>query len=125
MRSFGMLLIVCGILLVLVAYGMNTSVSSFGAGEVNNLGLLQQQMMVLQTGLAMFVAGSVLLAGGAIHESNVAHVSRLNGAPTAMEGVEDREERLAGVRRLNRIIGFSLLGALGVLIVVIVIASGG
>lgn len=123
MRSFGVLCIVCGILLVLIAFGMNTSVSSYGVGEVNNLGLLQQQMMVLQTGPGGFVAGSVLFAGAAIHDSHRLPRPDSASVSTITESDEDREERLAGVRRLNRVIGLTLLAAIALLVLVVIIAS--
>jgi hypothetical protein len=121
MRTVGVLLIAIGLLMVFGAFNMSTSVYSFGGGEVNNLGMLQKQMMVLQTGLSFFLGGSVLFGAAAIceHRSSLAPVT----AVTSEETHENDEERLAGVRRLNRIIGFTLLAAIGVLTLLIALAG--
>lgn len=50
------------------AFLMDTTVPAYslGVSEVNNLGLLQQQMMVYIGSIGMFVAGVVALAAGSI-----------------------------------------------------------
>jgi len=122
MRSFGGLLIILGIVLVLAAFNLDTGVSSYGLGEVNNIGLLQRQMMVLQTGLAAFISGSVLIAASPM--SNVSSESLMaHSALRSGETEEEHEERLAGVRRLNRNIGISVAALLALLILVAVIHS--
>lgn len=69
MRHSGIALIVLGVLVVLWGFMMDTTVSSagtyiggelIGGGSTHNLGLMQMQMMILQTGLAMFLAGAFL-----------------------------------------------------------------
>lgn len=53
------------------AFLMDTTVPAYslGVSEVNNLGLLQQQMMVYIGSIGMFVAGVVALSTGAILKS--------------------------------------------------------
>ena len=112
---------VVGLLMAFGAFNMDTSVSSFDGNSVNNLGLLQRQMMVLQTGLASFIAGSVLFGAAAITIP-----SQAVSAPTGVrvnESEEDREERLSGVRRLNRIIGGVVLAIFALLMIAAVVAS--
>lgn len=112
MRNAGALLMIIGALLALMAYIMETSVHSsgtfiggelVGGGSTHNLGLLQQQMMVLHTGLAAFVAGAFFFGSGGTGEAE-------HPMPTARqrtgfrdeETEEEREDRLAGVKRINR-----------------------
>jgi hypothetical protein len=69
MRGIGWILIAGALALIVWAWSMTTSVHTDinylpGIGlqepkDVVNLGLMQQQMMLLQAGLAMFVAGTV------------------------------------------------------------------
>lgn len=64
MRILGFVLMAVGAVMALIAFGMDTTVDSTDAGGIlpsrtHNLGLLQTQMMVLQTGLAMLIAGAV------------------------------------------------------------------
>jgi hypothetical protein len=66
-RSAGNLLIALSAIVVLVAFALDTSVHSYG-GEVNNIGLLQRQMMVLHVGLALAIVGAVLSGAGAVAE---------------------------------------------------------
>jgi hypothetical protein len=122
MRAFGSMLIAVGLLMAFAAFSMHTSVYGFG-GEVNNLGLLQQQMMVLQTGLAGFISGSVLVAGSPAVPSSAPSAVAGSAVRRDDESDEEREERVAGVRRLNRNIGISLAGLLLFLILVAVVAS--
>lgn len=124
MKSAGVILILVGFLMAFAAFNIDTSVSSFDSGSVNNLGLLQQQMMVLQTGLASFISGAVLygcaaIADGATPQStgSKSKVRRPN------ETEEERDQRVAAAARLNLTIALSLLG-LVILFVVVTISLG-
>jgi hypothetical protein len=69
MRAFGTVLMAIGALAALGAFTLDTAVASLGGPyglpeRTQNLGLLQFQMMVLQTGLASFIAGAVLVGSG-------------------------------------------------------------
>jgi hypothetical protein len=113
-----------GLLMAFGAFNMDTSVSSFDGGSVNNLGLLQQQMMLLQTGLASFIAGCVLYAGATIADGSAPHsTSSKSAVRRPHETEQEREQRVAAVARLNRAIAFGLLG-LVVLFVVVTISLG-
>ena len=121
MKSAGVVLIVIGMLMAFGAFNMDTSVSSFDGGSVNNLGLLQQQMMVLQTGLASFIAGAVLYGCASIASPS----QSLAPSPVARANETDdaREERLEGVRKLNRIIGLVVLAIFALLMLAAVVAT--
>jgi hypothetical protein len=79
MRAIGWTLIVIGVGFVLWAFGTATSVHTDmsyvpGVGieeakDVVNLGLLQNQMIRLQTGLALFIAGTVTACLGDIRSA--------------------------------------------------------
>jgi len=122
MRTWGGLLITIGLLMTLVAFSLDTSVSSFDGGAVNNLGLMQRQMMVLHTGLAAFIAGTVLVVGSVAQLGSSVAISETT-VVRPQETDEEREERLAGVRQLNRTIGYSLSGLLILIIAVVIIMS--
>lgn len=76
MKTTGGSLIALGIILLLIALGMETSVSTYMPptsiyappmpGSVNNLGLMQQQMMTFQAGLVAILGGKIFLAAGFI-----------------------------------------------------------
>ena len=116
---------ILGAILVAFAFGMDTTVyspsSSIGmeyipGSRTHNLGLLQNQMMLLQTGLAAFVSGTFLFGSGAGHVLS-------NGPAVGIrdrrenETDEERESRIAGVRLINKImIGVVLLAIIGVAI---------
>jgi hypothetical protein len=79
MKAAGGSLLVLGIILLLVALGMETSVSTYVPStsiyspsipeSVNNIGLLQKQMMTFQAGLAAILAGATFLAAGFVVEA--------------------------------------------------------
>jgi hypothetical protein len=121
MKSAGVVLIVIGMLMAFGAFNMDTSVSSFDGNSVNNLGLLQQQMMVLQTGLASFIAGAVLYGCGAI--ASPSQSLAVSPVVRANETDEAREERLQGVRKLNRIMGVVVLVVFVLLMIAAAIAT--
>lgn len=126
MKAAGGLLIGLGALLVLFAFDMDTTVFSagtliggeyVGGGSSHNLGLLQQQMMALHTGLATFIAGAVLYGFGATVEAT--QTAARTGSELSPEEIEEdweREERLAGVRRINIIMGIVTVGSLLVML---------
>lgn len=69
MRNAGGILMAIGAAVVVFAFTMDTTVYSsgtyiggsyVGGGSTHNLGLMQQQMMILHTGLAAFLAGAFL-----------------------------------------------------------------
>lgn len=111
MKSAGGLLMALGVILVAVAFGMDTTVyspsSSIGTeyipgSRTHNLGLLQSQMMLLQTGLAAFISGTFLCASGT---GRVLSNGPAEGIRDRRENETDeqRESRLAGVRLINKI----------------------
>ena len=73
MKGAGIAFMILGTIALIIAFFMKTSVSSYstlGSGEdVINIGLLQDQLMVWQLGLAAFVTGSLLFVGASILES--------------------------------------------------------
>ena len=79
MKVFGWVMSVIGILMISGSWLMTTSVhhdasySSLGgsqeASEILNIGLLQNQVMVLHTGSAFFLAGVVGLCFAALRDS--------------------------------------------------------
>lgn len=113
MRTAGGLLMALGVLVVLFAFAMDTTVYSsgtliggtyVGGGSTHNLGLLQQQMMVLHTGLAGFLAGAFLTGGAAANEGEgVRPLRRQWDDLREGETEEERDERVAGVERINQI----------------------
>lgn len=78
MRFFGGALLFVGVVAMVIAWMMSTSVEvplSYEIGgyatpsEVSNLGKMQTQMMVLHSGIGSFLAGSVIFAAGALLEA--------------------------------------------------------
>jgi hypothetical protein len=135
MKSAGTLLMSIGVVVALFAFMMDTTVSSsgtfiagsyIGGSSTYNLGLLQQQMMVFQSGLAAFVAGAFLYGSAA----RGAHYSESPspGIPASSgwrrvredETEEEREERLTRVRRTHIAIACVLAA---VILALIVLAS--
>jgi hypothetical protein len=118
MKTVGSLLIIVGIAAVWFAFVMDTTVSSpgtyiaesyVGGGSTYNLGLLQQQMMVFQSGLASFIAGAVLFGAGSLEEASDSR--KLKGD---LPGAREWTERDKLVHRI-------ILGA-GVVFVIVVVA---
>ena len=73
MRQAGILLMLAGAIGTFVAFLMPTTVETYsfsplGGSGVVNLGLLQNQMLVLHVGIGAFIAGAVLTGCGAIIE---------------------------------------------------------
>jgi len=55
-------LLILGVLLILIAFSMDTTVSGLGGQRYHNIGLQGQQQMLLILGGVMFLAGIVLFA---------------------------------------------------------------
>ena len=70
MKGVGITLMILGVIALVIAFFFKTTVpsySTFGSGsDVINIGLLQDQLMVWQFGLAAFVTGGLLFAAGSI-----------------------------------------------------------
>lgn len=66
MKSGGILLLLLGILVSLVAFGMDGSVASGSLSRVSNIGLLNTKLMAAVVGSALFVAGAVLIGAAEI-----------------------------------------------------------
>ena len=75
-------LILAGIAIVVVAFGLDTTVDAGAGRRVHNIGLQGQQQMLLILGCVLFLAGVVLLA-----------VVKLKQTPA-----EDEQDRAAGAR---------------------------
>ena len=109
---------VIGVVMTVVAFGMDTTVTStgtfiagtfVGGGSTHNLGLLQQQMMVLQTGLAAFLAGAFLFGiAPAAPQTNAPPPRRWDDVRDD-ETEEERDERVTRIRRRERI-GWAVIG---------------
>src|SRR3569833_3736666 len=70
MKGAGITFMILGVIVLVVAFAMKTSVtsySSFGnSGDVIDIGLLQNQLKVWQLGLTSFATGGVLFSAGTI-----------------------------------------------------------
>jgi hypothetical protein len=121
MRTLGVGLLLIGIALVLVGLNMDTSVYSPGSGGVlggayipgsyvNNTGLMQQQMLAVQAGLASLL-GAVMAFGFS------AVIDVLRPAAEPVSGIPaDSEEMRASQRRQARIVMFAVVGLLFLII---------
>ena len=73
MKGAGITLMILGVIALIIAIFFKTSVSSYSAfgseSDVINIGLLQDQLMVWQLGLAAFATGGLLFAAGSILQS--------------------------------------------------------
>jgi hypothetical protein len=114
-RHVGAVLMALGGLVTLFAFSMDTTVYSsgtfvggelIGGGSSYNLGLLQQQMMILHTGLAGFVAGAFLFGSDA---SSTIELPR-SSAEIEFE-IEDERRRIR--------IGLILLGVVAAIFLVL------
>jgi hypothetical protein len=119
-RNIGGLLMAVGVLVSLVAFTMDTTVYSsgtfiggqmIGGGSSYNLGLLQQQMMVLHTGLASFIAGAFLFGSNQDSSSDAPRTS----AEIEFE-IEDERRRIR--------VGVIVLAIIGVLLLLLVLMMG-
>lgn len=105
-----------GVALALFGFAMDTSVHSIGTyvagsfvggGDTYNLGLLQRQMMVFQTGLALFVAGAVFYAR--VEEPANSQSATAKAEWVEPESIEEREERAERDRK-RAVITLALIG---------------
>lgn len=70
MKGFGILLMIVGAASAFFSFAADVSVdSTYGSGDVLNIGLLQNQMMIFQLGLGGFISGCILFAAGAVLEA--------------------------------------------------------
>lgn len=128
MRESGKLLMILGAGLALFAFSMDTAVSSagtfiagqyVGGGETYNLGLLQQQMMVLHSGLAAFVAGAFLYGAVGPVEAGSENKAPLTKRWADIQENETQEER---DKRVNRATRRDILILFGIAVTIIAIA---
>ncbi len=73
MKQFGALLMLVGAIAACAAFFMRTTVDTYSTNpligdHIINIGLLQDQMMVLHVGIGAFISGAVLAGAGAILE---------------------------------------------------------
>ena len=73
MKTVGYCLFICGAICAVVSFFLPTTVESYSTysiagGGTLNLGLLQDQMMVLHVGLTGFLGGAVLIGCGEVAE---------------------------------------------------------
>ncbi|WP_156454132.1 hypothetical protein [Sphingomonas sp. CCH15-F11] len=84
-----------GVVSALGSLAVDVSVSvnawQIGVSEVSNLSLLQQQMMLFNTGLASAVAGIALIAAGNV-EKRVNMMARRPDAPGRLDASGEAEE---------------------------------
>lgn len=142
-QTIGGILTALGVIAVLIDFLKDTSVTTtgtyiggqlIGGGSVNNIGLLQQQMMLLQTGLAMFLGSIVLLATAGYSGSAPGHEQAdptpllqqtTSGTVTSAERqhwIEDDRERQNALnaeadQRMIRIAGITVLVIMVVLVI--------
>lgn len=131
MKTVGSLLILAGIVLVVFAFQMDTTVTStgtyiagsyVGGGSTYNLGLLQQQMMVFQAGLAAFIGGTVLYSvRGEESGKNADRTFKQRPWTDVQDGEteEERDERVERGSTPDKIIA----GVLVAVVLIIVAAS--
>ena len=122
-----------GSLVVLFAFNMETTVYSsgtfvagsyVGGGSTYNLGLLQQQMMIFQSGLAAFVAGSFFFGGARQGTESLAAAGEKRRHDARNEETdEERYDRLEGVRRLHKIIAGVLVALIAAVVLFIQLAA--
>jgi hypothetical protein len=64
MRTLGIAILVIGFLVIAIAFGIDTSVSTGLGVKVNNIGLLSMRSNLISAGGFVFIAGAILLAFG-------------------------------------------------------------
>lgn len=129
MRNAGLLMMALGAMMALFAFATDTTVHSsgtfigselVGGGSSYNLGLLQKQMMILHTGLALFVAGSFLLSSKDREGRNYSRYTASDGRSHEQIGEEIAQE-IEEEQKRNRV-GLILLGVAGALLVLLWLA---
>jgi hypothetical protein len=111
LKGLGILFIVVGVTITFGALFITTSVStetptglygSTRAGEVYNLGLLQRQMMVFITGLAISISGVVITAAGtALDTIGIRTLPTLDEARETIPANVDASEAVTVQRELT------------------------
>lgn len=90
MRVFGIMMMIVGALTLLYGLLASGSVSSPGDyGRVVNIGLMGEKLIISLMGTAVFVAGAIFTAGGALLETSRQSVP---SAPVAQSAIEDALE---------------------------------
>ncbi|MEQ1622145.1 MAG: hypothetical protein ABL919_12115 [Methylococcales bacterium] len=64
MKKVGIILVVIGFLGIMLALGMETSVSSYGVSRVQNIGLMNEQQNLLIVFIALAIVGVLILVSG-------------------------------------------------------------
>jgi hypothetical protein len=78
------ILAIIGIITAFAAFGTNTAPEG-----THNLGLLQQQLMTLHTGLALVIVAAILSLKGATHATSTLPTSEVS--PDLIDSARDRE----------------------------------
>lgn len=91
MKSAWKILIGLGVFLVLLSFGMDTTVSS-GIGRVHNMGLQQDRQNMLILGCFMFMAGIVLYAVKKVKQTPEELAAEEKAQQTSIEATNGRVE---------------------------------
>jgi hypothetical protein len=110
-------MVLLGLILVFSAFGYDTTVhNEYAGGGTHNLGMLQMQMMLLQTGLASIVVGAILYL-----KQTPAPAVAVDLTP---EEQAAKAERLRKAQMLNHKILIGMLVLLGVFVGAAVMLNG-
>lgn len=129
MRTVGALMMALAVMMTLFAFMTDTTVYSsgtliggvsVGGGSSHNLGLLQKQMMILHTGLAIFIAGTFLYGSEGDRRSNSAGYTVRDERSYEQIDSEIADE-IEQEQRRNRI-GLIMLGVAVALLTVFLLA---
>jgi hypothetical protein len=103
MRGFGFTMIALGVLGMLVALGMDTSVSNGLSGRVENIGLLSRQSSGVIASSLLFMTGCILLGLAAVRDAVdqlgpviVANAPRIAPTPQRVTSVEPERKKSEG-----------------------------
>lgn len=92
MKRWGITILLLGIVFLLTALGMDTSVSTgYGDGRVNNLGLMRDQQNYLLVSCMMVVAGLIMIAigrNGSAANSAATHSGATKTCPECAETIK-------------------------------------
>lgn len=75
MRKAGVILILVAVVVLVLAFGMDTSIETRAGGRVHNVGLMQEQQLFALLGIALFVGGVILLGIGLARRPRTSGVS--------------------------------------------------
>ena len=87
MRVFGFVILAIGVVVMIIALAMDTSVAS-GAGRTHNIGLISNKEVTGIVGGALFVGGAVLYAAGELRD--VLRVQMINLQDTVRKSLGSR-----------------------------------